>query len=280
MNFIEEPFVTLTVNNKNIQNESGFVQCGKNDIKQVVVKHVDEATGKEIAERDIYQGYSISMIQGLGMRQKEIKDYTLVKTPVYNWDNDLIENGREYEYVYRYEPQKENKFADVRPNDYFYDAVLWAVGNGVTTGTSETTFSPAQSCTRAQAVTFLWRTFGSPEPENVENIFSDVSENAYYYKAVLWAVEEGITTGTSATTFAPERTVTRAEFVTFLWRAEGKISVVGSNPFTDVKSTNYFYDAVLWAVEEGITTGTTKTTFSPSETCIRGQVVSFIYRAK
>jgi hypothetical protein len=172
-----------------------------------------------------------------------------------------------------------NPFEDVAEGTYYYDAVLWAVENGITEGTSDTTFSPDDPCTRAQAVTFLWRAAGSPEPTSTEMPYTDVSANAYYYKAVLWAVEEGITEGTSETTFSPDQTCTRAHIATFLWRANGQPDSDAENPFTDVASGAYYETAVAWAAENGITTGTTTTTFSPNNSCTRGHIVAFLYRA-
>ena len=149
----------------------------------------------------------------------------------------------------------------------------------MTSGTSPTTFSPTMDCSRAQVVTFLWRAMGSPEPTGTANPFTDVSPDAYYYKAVLWAVEKGITKGATATTFAPDATVTRAQFVTFLWRAANLPAASGTNPFTDLTDTGaYYYNAVLWAAEQAITAGTSATTFSPDDICSRGQVVTFLYR--
>ena len=168
-------------------------------------------------------------------------------------------------------------FTDVPEGAYYYDAVAWAVENGVTSGTSATTFSPDASCTRAQMVTFLWRAAGSPEPESIVNPFADVSASAYYYDAVLWAVEQGITNGTSATTFGPDATVTRGQTVTFLWRYDGSTAVSGSG-FVDVASDAYYATAVAWAVSEGVTNGTSATTFSPDNDCTRGQIVTFLYR--
>ncbi|MBR7033968.1 MAG: leucine-rich repeat protein [Clostridia bacterium] len=171
-------------------------------------------------------------------------------------------------------------FTDVKPGAYYADAVAWAVAKGVTTGTSATTFSPNDGCTRGQVVAFLWRAAGSPEPKGTGNPFSDVKSNAYYYKAVLWAVENEVTSGTDATHFSPNSVCTRGQIVTFLWRANGKPSPAKtSNPFMDVKASDYYYDAVLWAVEKDITLGTDATHFSPSSTCTRGQVVAFLYRA-
>ena len=173
----------------------------------------------------------------------------------------------------------ENPFTDIRESAYYHDPVLWAVANNVTNGTSATTFSPDEGCTRAQVVTFLWRAAGKPDPASSENPFTDVKEGAYYYNAVLWAVEKGITNGTSDKTFSPDETCTRAQIVTFLWRYEEQPASAGtSNPFADVKPNAYFGSAVLWAVETGITNGTSATTFDPEDTCTRAQVVTFLYR--
>ena len=173
-----------------------------------------------------------------------------------------------------------NPFQDVPDDAYYFEAVNWAVANNVTNGTSETTFSPNVGCTRAQVVTFLWRAAGQPEPTEGTNPFTDVKEGTYYYKAVLWAVEKGITNGTSETTFDPDETCTRGQIVTFLWRREGKPAPTGANnPFADVKPSAYFGSAVLWAVEKGITNGTSETTFEPNEDCTRAQVVTFLWRA-
>ena len=173
----------------------------------------------------------------------------------------------------------ENPFTDIRESAYYHDPVLWAVANNVTNGTSAATFSPDEGCTRAQVVTFLWRAAGKPDPASSESPFSDVKEGAYYYNAVLWAVEKGITNGTSDKTFSPDETCTRAQIVTFLWRYEEQPALTGTNnPFADVKPSAYFGSAVLWAVEKGITNGTSATTFDPEDTCTRAQVVTFLYR--
>ena len=176
-------------------------------------------------------------------------------------------------------PEKpKNPFKDVRENDYFYDAVLWAVDKGITSGTNATIFDANKNCTRAEMVTFLWRAAGKPEPTNRMNPFTDVKEDSYYYKAVLWAVENGITKGTSDTTFSPNDTCTRGQTATFLYRYAGSPAVSGRNYFNDVNETDYYYDAVVWAASEGITTGTSATTFSPADFCTRGQIVTFLYR--
>ena len=171
-------------------------------------------------------------------------------------------------------------FVDVATGSYYEDAVDWAVENGITKGTDDTHFSPDGICTRAQAVTFLWRTAGSPKPEIRTMPFTDVPVGSYYYDAVLWAVENGITKGTSDTTFSPNMICTRAQIVTFLWRSEKSPAAGTANPFADVKSTAYYAGAVLWAVKENITKGTTSTTFSPNADCTRAQIVTFLWRCK
>ena len=127
-------------------------------------------------------------------------------------------------------------------------------------------------------MTFLWRAAGQPTAKNGNNPFTDVKKSDYYYKAVLWTVESGITKGVSKTSFAPDATCTRGQIVTFLWRAQGAEKVSGSNPFTDVKKSDFYYNAVLWAVKNNVTAGMSKTTFAPNVKCTRGQIVTFLYR--
>ena len=170
-----------------------------------------------------------------------------------------------------------NFFYDVPNGAYFYEAVKWAVENGITTGVGNDLFAPEQSCTRAQIVTFLWRAAGSPEPKTASS-FTDVSASAYYAKAVAWAVENGITNGMTETTFAPDATCTRGQSVTFLYRAL-KGTASGSTNFTDVKSDAFYADAVNWAVASDVTNGTSNTTFSPNADCTRAEIVTFLYRA-
>ena len=229
--------------------------------------HTVEYTEIEI-EKDAVYSASVEMVDAEAV---ENIDYPLTKDDGRDYvpDVDTIEVG-----------SPAIVFEDVDPNEYYVPAVSWAVAKGVTAGTSATTFSPDEGCTRGQVVTFLWRAAGQPEPSGTKNPFKDVKSGEYYYNAVLWAVENGITSGTSATTFSPEDVCTRGQIVTFLWRANGKPTPSKtSNPSKDVKSGDYFYDAVLWAVEKGITLGTDATHFSPSDTCTRGQVVTFLYRA-
>ena len=170
-------------------------------------------------------------------------------------------------------------FIDVQSDDYFYDAVIWAVDKGITDGMAPDVFGSGEVCTRAQAMMFLWRAMGSPEPTSTANPFTDVSAGDWYCKAILWAVENHITAGTSATEFSPDQTVTRVEFVTFLWRAVGsRISSGTASPFTDLSDTGaYYFLPVMWAVENSVTSGTTPTTFGVPDDCERAEVVSFLY---
>ena len=169
-------------------------------------------------------------------------------------------------------------FTDVEEGSYCYDAVRWAVEKGVTEGVSETSFAPNEPCTRGQAVTFLWRAAGSPAPESQEMPFTDVAESSPYAKAILWAAENGVTKGVTETTFAPNQPCTRGQIVTFLYRSQGAPAQAGSNPFTDVAEESPYLPGILWAAENGVTKGVTETTFAPNNTCVRGQIVTFLFR--
>ncbi len=240
------------------------------------------------------------------------QDMTVLETVTYEYENDLCtkrtsvnsymgesaytyeydshgnmlkattDQGSSYEYEYVQIPgPAASKFSDVQKvAQYYYDPVIWATDKKITDGTGDGNFTPGGNCTRAQMVTFLWRAAGSPEPKNAENPFEDVSNNTWYTKAVQWAVENGITTGASDTKFDPNGKCTRAQIVTFLWRAAGQQQPeTDGNPFEDVASDAYYKNAVLWAVENGITTGTAATRFAPKGICTRGQGVTFLYRA-
>ena len=218
------------------------------------------------------KGYAISNVKIDGKSIGAVKSYTFKNVR----RNHAIEviftkvNGN---------PQT-GVFVDVATGSYYEDAVDWAVENGITKGTDDTHFSPDGICTRAQAVTFLWRTAGSPASKTSTMPFTDVPVGSYYYDAVLWAVENGITKGTSDTTFSPNTTCTRAQIVAFLWRSEKSPAAGTANPFADVKSAAYYADAVLWAAKKDITRGTTNTTFSPDADCTRSQIVTFLWRCK
>jgi len=169
------------------------------------------------------------------------------------------------------------QFSDVDAGAYYYDAVQWAVQQGIASGTSETTFGPDQKCTRGQTITMLWKSAGSPAPKNQNNPFTDVKESAYYYKPVLWAAERGIATGTS---FEPDAAITRGQFATFLYRNAGSPAAAANHSFTDVPSDAYYSQAVAWISAKGIASGTGEHTFSPDGVCTRGQIVTMLHRAK
>ena len=171
-----------------------------------------------------------------------------------------------------------NFFVDVKSGDYYYDAVLWAARNGITSGTDTVHFSPEQPCTRAQIVTFLWRAAGAPEPKGTAASLTDVASGSYYEKAVAWAIENGITTGTGDGEFSPDDTCTRAQAVTFLARALNA-KAAGKAEFSDVSADSYFADAVAWAAANGVTEGVGNGMFAPDNDCTRGQIVTFLFRA-
>lgn len=227
----------------------------KADITKERTSAVDEN-----GERSYYYDYTATVKYGEEGKEVEYKDSVRVPREEDKYDR--------------------NPFTDV-PNDVWYtDPVLWAVENGITTGITDTTFEPNKTCLRAEAVTFLWRVAGKPEPEGKEDIsFPDVKESSYYYKAVLWAAENGITTGFGDGTFKPNETCTRGQIVTFIWRMKGEEEPTDTkNPFPDIKERDYYYDAVLWAVENEITNGYEDGEFKPAKDCTRSEIVTFLYR--
>ena len=175
--------------------------------------------------------------------------------------------------------QRENPFTDVPEDSFYFLPVLWAVEKGITNGATENTFAPGGDLLRAQVVVMLWRAAGEPEPVSTENPFTDVKETDFYHKAVLWAVENGITNGTSATTFGPMGVTNRAQVVTFLWRYLGQPESSAENPFTDVDAAAWYGAPVLWAVENGITNGMSAAEFGVNVNCNRAHMVTFVYRA-
>ena len=171
-------------------------------------------------------------------------------------------------------------FEDVRQGKYYTIPVAWAYGRGVTNGKDATHFAPGDTCTRGQVVRFLWNAMGQPEPTLTECPFEDVLEGKYYYEAVLWALETGVTAGKDDFHFAPNESCTRGQVVTFIWNAMGKPEpTITDCPFVDVKPGKYYYNAMLWALENGITAGLDETHFGPNQTCTRAQVVTFLYNA-
>lgn len=242
-----------------------------NDGSEPIV--IDAFTGQSLDLSEIIptrEGYTFEgwYLDEALSQQVTVLDITGNMTIYAKWTENIVEP----------DPVEVNPFTDVNESDYFYNPVLWAVKYGITEGTSPTTFSPESACTRAQAMTFIWRAAGEPTVSGQYNAFTDIKPSDYYYQAVLWGVSIGLTTGTSPTTFSPNDPCTRAQIVTFLYRGSGKTVYSGATPFTDVPEDAYYAKAVSWAVSEGITTGTSATTFSPDLTCTRGQIVTFLYR--
>ena len=226
------------------------------------------------------QAFTITPDKGYAVANVKIDGKSIGAVKSYTFENVSRTHTIEVIFMKANGNPQTGVFVDVATGSYYEDAVDWAVENGITKGTDDTHFSPDGICTRAQAVTFLWRAAGSPKPETRGMPFTDVPVGSYYYDAVLWAVENGITKGTSDTTFSPNMTCSRAQIVAFLWRSEKSPAAGTANPFTDVKSTAYYAVAVLWAVKENITEGTTNTTFSPDADCTRAQIVTFLWRCK
>ena len=226
------------------------------------------------------QTFTITPDKGYAVANVKIDGKSIGAVKSYTFDNVRRTHTIEVIFMKANGNPQTGVFVDIATGSYYEDAVDWAVENGITQGTDDTHFSPDGICTRAQAATFLWRAAGSPKPETRTMRFTDVPAGSYYYDAVLWAVENGITKGTSNTTFSPNMTCTRAQIVTFLWRSEKSPAAGTANLFVDVKSTVYYADAVLWAVKEDITKGTTSTTFSPNADCTRAQIVTFLWRCK
>ncbi len=220
------------------------------------------------------QTFTITPDKGYAVANVKIDGRSIGAVKSYTFENVRRNHTIEVSFA------RANEFIDVPAGSYFYEAVMWAVENGITTGASASRFDPNGICTRAQAVAFLWRAAGSPAPRSRTVPFTDVPVGSYYYDAVLWAVENGITKGTSETMFSPDATCSRAQIVTFLWRSEKSPASGTVAPFADVNSTAYYAGAVLWAVREDITKGTTSTTFSPDADCTRAQIVTFLWRCK
>ena len=224
------------------------------------------------------QTFTITPDKGYAVANVKIDGKSIGAVKSYTFENVKKSHTIEVVFMKANGNPQTSVFVDVATGSYYEEAVDWAVENGITKGTTATTFSPNATCTRAQAVTFLWRAAGSPDLKPAAMPFNDVPARSYYYNAVLWAVEQGIVNGTSATTFSPNMNCSRGQIVTMLWRSEGAKPATSSNPFADVNKDAYYADAVLWAVGEKITKGTSATTFSPDDTCTRAQIVTFLYR--
>ena len=228
-----------------------------------------------------YDGETLDPARTMDWDSLPAKDGTTctVYVPEEPYDDFYVKDAGGKDYYPDSDSEHSLPFTDVPADAYFRDAVEWAVGEGITGGTSATTFSPYNVCTRAQAVTFLWRADGSPKPESSRNPFTDVKAGSYYYDAVLWAVEQGITSGTTPTTFSPDATCTRGQIVTFLYHSWGDPEVETRASFRDVPAGAYYAEPVNWAADWGVTGGTSATTFSPNAFCTRAQIVTFLYRS-
>lgn len=231
--------------------------------------------GEQLMPGRDYSGEARFMNAKAGASVAATANITLLSTQ--RAENYRLINGRDFATFGKID--RNIYFVDVPEGEYYTDAVAWALAKNVTKGTSETEFSPDQACTRAQAVTFLWRAAGYPKPTSDFNPFEDVTDpSQYYYQAVLWAVEKGITTGTTQTLFSPDETCTRAQIVTFLWRYAQKPQASASVTFSDIDSAAYYYRAVQWAVERKVTNGMGDNQFQPDTDCARGHIVTFLYR--
>ena len=260
-----------------------------NSVNRVAISEVNgkafeaDATYAVVTSNANFNGMDSSYMfkEAAAANEKSTITTAVVRDIVWMYIDEVLENvvGDDYAAAQDRISITGSVFTDVKTGEYYADAVAWAVKQGVTAGATETTVAPYDTCTRAQTVTFLWRAAGSPAPAAKENPFTDVKEGAYYYDAVLWAVENGITGGTSATTFSPNTTVTRAQVVTFLYRAAKSPAVTGESAFTDVASDAYYEDAVVWAVENEITDGVNETSFAPAQSCTRAQIVTFLFRS-
>lgn len=251
------------------------VKSAKNG--DVTASHKSAAKGVTVTLTvDPDKGYVLDTLTVLDGKDKEIK--LTEKNGKYTFTMPASKVTVEASFKEEF-PDLPNPFSDLAPSDFCYDAVMWAVGRDITGGIGNDTFGPNLPCTRAQAVTFLWRAAGSPEPETRVMPFTDVPVGSYYYNAVLWAIENGITEGTSDTMFSPDATCSRAQIVTFLWRAGGSPAASGNSAFTDVASDAYYAAAVIWAEKNDITGGIGGGLFGSNNDCTRGQIVTFIYRS-
>ena len=266
-----------------------FFLDGKLNKQEYVYEYLSDEGVPNLTSRDCTISYDsagrVSRVETSGMTYTYSYDQAgnNTKIAVYN----RLEGESAYDLLFTYEPiggspepQPVTAFTDVPSDAYYADAVAWAVEKGVTTGTGDGKFSPGATCTRAQVVTFLWRAMGEPEAMNGADLFTDVDPNAYYFDAVLWALDNGVTIGAGDGKFYPNDPCNRGQVVTFLWRALGKPAVKGDvQQFLDVSAGSYCAQAVQWALDKGVTTGTGNGRFSPNATCTRAQVVTFLYRA-
>ena len=268
-----------------------FVTCVLSERQpRIQFSHVDEnseglilsagtvitAEFETLADADAELRLEMDLQTANGTVVVDLTDYTTV---IYEGDPICTEHDWEGLTCRSCGARRENPFTDVPEGSFFFLPVLWAVDNGITSGATATTFHPAGNLLRAQVVVMLWSAAGKPEPAGIENPFTDVKETDFYYKAVLWAVENGITGGTSATTFSPAGITNRAQVVTFLWKYMGQPEPGEENPFSDVDAAAWYGKPVLWAAQNGITSGMSPTEFGVGSSCVRAHMVTFLYSA-
>lgn len=275
---------TFTMPSKDVTVKANWTYCGSSGTHSYTIKATAGENGM-ISPSDTvkvrkgsHQTFTITPHNGYTVSDVKVDGQSIGAVTTYTFENVKKSHTIEAFFEKAADHSQGDRFEDVVSGSYYEEAVKWAVQNGITSGTDATHFSPDAICTRAQAVVFLWRISGSPKATDATMPFSDVPADSYYYDAVLWGVENGLVKGTGATQFSPQMHCSRAQIVTFLWRVMDALQAGSHNPFTDVKDDAYYYDAVLWAVKDGVTKGTTDTTFSPKADCTRAQVVVFLWR--
>lgn len=275
---------TFTMPSKDVIVKANWTYCGSSGTHSYTIKATAGENGM-ISPSDTvkvrkgsHQTFTITPHNGYTVSDVKVDGQSIGAVTTYTFENVKKSHTIEAFFEKAADHSQGERFEDVVSGSYYEEAVKWAVQSGITSGTDATHFSPDAICTRAQAVVFLWRISGSPKATDATMPFSDVPADSYYYDAVLWGVENGLVKGTGATQFSPQMHCSRAQIVTFLWRAMDTPQAGSHNPFTDVKDDAYYYDAVLWAVKDGVTKGTTDTTFSPKADCTRAQIVVFLWR--
>ena len=278
---------TFTMPSKDVTVKANWIYCGSggsSGTHSYTIKATAGANGM-ISPSDTvkvrkgsHQTFTITPHNGYTVSDVMVDGQSIGAVTTYTFENVKKSHTIEAFFEKAADHSQGDRFEDVVSGCYYEEAVKWAVQNSITSGTDATHFSPDAICTRAQAVVFLWRISGSPKATDATMPFSDVPADSYYYDAVLWGVENGLVKGTGATQFSPQMHCSRAQIVTFLWRVMDAPQAGSQNPFTDVKDDAYYYDAVLWAVKDGVTKGTTDTTFSPKADCTRAQIVVFLWR--
>lgn len=275
---------TFTMPSKDVIVKANWTYCGSSGTHSYTIKATAGENGMISPSNTVkvrkgsHQTFTITPHNGYTVSDVKVDGQSIGAVTTYTFENVKRSHTIEAFFEKAADHSQSDRFEDVVSGSYYEEAVKWAVQNGITSGTDATHFSPDAVCTRAQAVVFLWRISGSPKANGDTMPFSDVPADSYYYDAVLWGVESGLVKGTGATQFSPQMHCSRAQIVTFLWRTMDTPQAGSHNPFTDVKDDAYYYDAVLWAVKDGVTKGTTDTTFSPKADCTRAQIVVFLWR--